>query len=310
MKPFLALSRTTHGILDIAAPAFCALLWLGKFPPWQVILLSLFTAFAGYTAIYALNDLVGIRMDREKFSGEGINQGYAVEASDMRYPLAQHVLGYRSGLIWFFFWFVLAFIGAYLLNPAIIVILVAATGLEIIYCLLFKVTYLRTLVSGLVKVSGPLAAVFVVAANPPWRLLLLQIMWLLFWEVGGQNIPADWNDVEEDKRVNAKTIPLLFGTEKAGLIVVISLTLSTIMSLFLPLISPIRLGLPYLLASLLAGYFLLLKPGFQLYQSRESRQAAKLFDKASYYPLAQLLIIVFFVVYAGYLHQSIGFGKF
>ncbi len=305
MKRFLALSRTTHGILDIAAPAFCALLWLGKFPQWQIILLSLFTAFAGYTAIYALNDLVGIRMDREKFSGEGINQGYSVEASDMRYPLAQNVLSYRSGMMWFVFWFVLTLIGSYLLNPAIIAIFIAATGLEIIYCLLFKVTYLRTLVSGLVKVSGPLAAVFVVNANPPLRFLILQIIWLLFWEVGGQNIPADWNDVEEDKRVHAKTIPLLFGSEKTGLIVIISLTLSVITSLFLPLISPIHLGLSYLLVSVLAGFFLLLRPGFQLYQSRDRRHAARLFDKASYYPLAQLLLIVIFFAIVGYLPHLI-----
>jgi 4-hydroxybenzoate polyprenyltransferase len=296
MKRFFALSRTTHGILDIAAPAFCALLWLGAFPQWQVILVALFTGFAGYTAIYALNDLVGIRLDQEKFSDRGINQGYSVEASDMRYPLARNLLNFRSGLVWFAIWFLLTLIGSYLLNPVIIVIVIAAAVLEVTYCLLFKVTYLRTLVSGLVKASGPTAAVFVVNPNPPLHFLLLQLAWLIFWEVGGQNIPADWNDVEEDARVNAKTIPLLFGMEKAGLIVVISLTLSVITSLFLPLISPINLGVPYLFATAFAGYFLLLQPAFQLYQSRERRQAAMLFDKASYYPLAQLLLIAFFVI--------------
>jgi 4-hydroxybenzoate polyprenyltransferase len=296
MKRFFALSRTPHGILDIAAPAFCALLWLGKFPQWQVILLSLFTAFAGYTAVYALNDLVGIQVDREKFAGEGINQGYSVEASNMRYPLAQNLLSYRSGLIWFAVWLALTLIGSYLLNPAIIFIVIAAVALEIVYCLLFKVTYFRTLVSGLVKSSGPLAAVFVVNHNPPMQLLILQLVWLILWEIGGQNIPADWNDVAEDKRVHAKTIPLQFGTKKAGLIVIVSLTLAVMTSLFLPLISPAKLGLPYLLASMLAGYFLLLQPGFQLYQSRESRQAARLFDKASYYPLTQLVLISLFVI--------------
>src|SRR5512136_1515502 len=126
MKRFFALSRTTHGILDIATPGFCAVLWLGAFPEWPIILLSLFTAFAAYTATYALNDLVGIAGDREKFSG-GINAGYSVEASDLRYPLAQSALGLRAGWTWFAVWFVLTVIGSYLLNPVIVLIFVAAS---------------------------------------------------------------------------------------------------------------------------------------------------------------------------------------
>ena len=254
MNRFFALSRTTHGILDLAAPAFSALLWFGGFPPLPVILLSLCTAFAGYTAIYALNDLVGITADREKFAGGELNPGYSVEASAQRYPLAQNLLSYKSGLLWMTAWFVLALIGSYLLNPVIIFILAAAAVFEIVYCLLLKVTYLRTLVSGLVKASGPTAAVFVVNADPSPYFLLLMFVWLLFWEIGGQNIPADWNDTVEDRRVNAKTIPIQFGVEKAGLIVVTTLTLTVFASGFLPLISPANLGLPYILASLLVGY--------------------------------------------------------
>lgn len=296
LQKFLALSRTTHGVLDIAGPAFSALLWLGAFPDWPKVLLALFTAFAGYTAIYALNDLVGVTVDREKFAGEGINAGYSVEASDMRYPLAQNLLSMRQGLAWFGFWIVLALIGSYLLNPVIIFIVAGATLLEIVYCNLFKVTYLRTLVSGLVKSSGPIAAVFVVVPNPPLELLLLQILWLMLWEIGGQNIPADWNDVVEDKRVHGKTIPLLFGPRISATIVVTALTLTVVVSLFLPLISPIALGWPYLLLSAAAGIYLLVIPAIQLYQTRESRQAARLFDHASYYPIAQLGILTVFVI--------------
>ncbi len=296
MKRFFALSRTTHGILDLATPGFCALLWLGNFPQWQIILLSLFTAFAAYTATYTLNDLVGIAGDREKFAG-GINAGYSVEASDMRYPLAQNVLSYRGGLLWFAGWFAAALIGSYLLNPAIVIILAAAAILEVVYCQLFKVTYLRTLVSGLVKSSGPIAAIFVVDRSPSPYLLLLIFAWVFFWEIGGQNVPADWNDTVEDKRVGAKTIPIHFGTQKAGLIVIISLGLTVLISMFLPLISPINLGLPYLIASAVIGYLLLLKQGFRLYQLQEGRLAARLFDQASYYPLAQLAIISIFVIF-------------
>jgi 4-hydroxybenzoate polyprenyltransferase len=281
--------------LDIAAPGFCALLWLGGFPQWQIILLSLSTGFAAYTAIYALNDLVGIAVDREKFAG-GINPGYSVEASDMRYPLAQNVLGYRDGWLWFAGWFALALIGSYLLNPAIVIILVAAAILEVVYCLLFKITYLRTLVSGLVKSSGPIAAVFAVDSSPSPYLLIVIFAWVFFWEIGGQNVPADWNDTVEDRRVNAKTIPLRFGPEKASLIVITALALTVIASGFLPLISPAKLGSLYVLASWLIGYFLLLKPGFQLYKLRAGGQAARLFDKASYYPLSQFLLISIFLV--------------
>jgi 4-hydroxybenzoate polyprenyltransferase len=295
MKRFFALSRTTHGILDMATPGFCALLWLGAFPEWPIILLSLFTAFAAYTATYALNDLVGIAGDREKFAG-GINAGYSVEASDLRYPLAQDALGFRDGLIWFVVWFALALVGSYLLNPVIVLILVAASLLEILYCRLFKVTYLRTLVSGLVKSSGPIAAIFVVDRQPSPYLLLLVFAWVFFWEIGGQNVPADWNDTVEDRRVNAKTIPIQFGPQKAGLIVMIALVLTVITSLFLPVISPAALGLPYVLASAVLGSLLLLLPAFRLLQLQGGRQAAWLFDNASYYPLAQLAIIALLVI--------------
>lgn len=295
MKRFFALSRTTHGVLDLATPGFVALLWLGSFPQWQIILLSLFTAFAAYTAIYALNDLVGIAVDKEKFVG-GINAGYSVEASDMRYPLAQRILSHREGWLWFAGWFIAALAGSYYLNPFIVIILIAAALLEVVYVLLLKVTYLRTFVSGLVKSSGPIAAIYVVNSNPPLDLVLLVLAWVFFWEIGGQNVPADWNDTVEDKRVNAKTIPLQLGTKTAGLIVVGALLITVIVSLFLPLASPLTLGWPYILASAAAGAYLLLRPGLQLARQQDGRLAAKLFDNASYYPMAQLTIITLFVL--------------
>lgn len=295
MKRFLALSRTTHGILDIAMPGFVALLLLGAFPQWPILLLSLFTAFAAYTAIYALNDLMGFADDRERFVG-GINAGYSVEASALRYPLAQNALSYREGLLWFAGWFVLALIGSYLLNPAIVIILVLAAVLEAIYCLLHKVTYWRTLVSGLVKSSGPIAALFVVNPDQALRVLPVVLAWVFCWEIGGQNIPADWNDTVEDKRVHAKTIPLQLGTQKAGLLVLLFLGLTVVISLILPRVSLLSLGWPYLVATAIAGVFLLLIPGYRLYQRQEGRLAAELFNRASYYPLAQLAIITAFVI--------------
>lgn len=296
MQRFLALSRSTHGVLDIAMPGFAALLWLGRFPSWPVLALCLLAAVAGYTAIYALNDIMGVRDDTEKVAG-GLTPGYAVEASAMRYPIAQKLVGMKGALAWFGFWMAVAVVCIGFLNPRILVILAAAAVLEIVYVKLFKVTWWRTLVSGLVKSAGPVAAVYAVIEQPhgPWLLLLLA--WLMLWEIGGQNILADWNDVAEDRRVGGRTIPLVFGLPVAGRAVVVLLAGVVALSLLLPVMSPLALGWPYAVAALVAGGVLLLWPALRLARTLDGRQAARLFDRSSLYPLAMLAIITVFVVF-------------
>jgi 4-hydroxybenzoate polyprenyltransferase len=295
MRRFLALSRSVHGVLDIAMPGFAALLWLGHFPTWQVLALSLATALAGYTAIYALNDLIGVKDDKEKVAG-GITPGYAVEASAMRYPLAQNLISMKGALAWFGCWFALAVLGTWLLNPWILVIVFAAAALEVAYVKLLKVTWWRTVVSGLVKSAGPIAAVFAVIPEPSWSGLLGLLTWLMLWEIGGQNIPADWNDIEEDRRIGARTIPLVFGLRTAGVLVVVCLVLVVLVSALLPRLSPLGGGWLFPLAILAAGAALLLPPAFRLARTLDGRQAARLFDRASLYPLALLAIVTVFVL--------------
>ncbi len=296
MQRFLALSRSTHGVLDIAMPGFVALLWLGGFPSWGVLGVCLVTAVAGYTAIYALNDLIGVRDDREKVAG-GIKPGYAVEASAMRYPLAQGLISMQGGWLWFGSWFLLAAAGAWWLNPKILIIVLAAAVLEVVYVRLLKLSWWRTLVSAVVKSAGPVAAVYAVVPEPAWQGLALMLLWLMPWEIGGQNIPADWNDIEEDRRIGARTIPLVFGPRVASLVVLACLAASTLASLFLAQLAPITLGWPFVLAVFLAAAALLLWPAVGLARRLDdARAAARLFDRASLYPLALLAIIVVFVL--------------
>lgn len=298
LSRFLALSRSTHGVLDIAMAGFAALLWLGAFPPLPVLAVALITALAGYTAIYALNDLVGVKVDREKFAGAGINAGYSVEASALRYPIAQGKLSFSAGLAWFSAWYLVTLAGAWWLNPVLLAIVLAAPVLETLYCKLLKVTWWRVVVSGLVKSLGPVAAVLAVVPRPDPALLALMVAWLMCWEIGGQNIPADWNDVEEDRRVGARTIPLIFGTTAAGRAVIVALFTTVALSLALPAMSPLPLGWPYLIATLAAGIYLLMIPGLTLARTHEPRSAGRLFDRASLYPLVQLVLITAFVLAA------------
>lgn len=297
-KQFFALSRGYHAVLDIAAAAFCAILWLGGLPSLRVILVGGLTALSGYLSIYALNDIVGLRADKEKISLGKAASGYAVEATDYHHPMAKGLLNERAGLAWMIFWFLGAMIGAFFLNPIIILIFIFGGIAEYIYCRLLKVTSLRFILSGFVKACGPIAAVFAVDPSPSIGVLLL-FFWIFLWEIGGQNIPADWNDREEDLHLGAITIPIRFSPQKTSSIILISLIFTVMLSCFLPLITSLDLGYVYMIGNLGIGYCLLLQPAIRLYKTNDGSYAARLFDKASYYPLALLILILICLIPAG-----------
>jgi 4-hydroxybenzoate polyprenyltransferase len=293
LKLFLALSRTPHGLLDMATPALAALLWLGRIPSFKVAILGMVTGFAGYTAVYALNDVVDYRTDKRKMQEGGV-QATAdtdLDAVYVRHPMAQGLLPFREGLAWAVSWALVAFLGAYLLNPVCALIFVAGCLLEAIYCLLLRVTYLRALVSGVVKTLGGLAAVYAVDPAPSPGFVLMLFLWLFAWEIGGQNVPNDWADMEEDQRLQARTIPVHFGVERASQIILGSLVLAVLSSMLLTWLAPAKIAALSGILIVAAGGWQLLVPGYQLYQSRNRRQASALFNRASYYPLTLFLII-------------------
>ena len=293
LKLFLALSRTPHCLLDLAAPGLSALLWLGAFPPAPVMGLGLLTAFSGYTAIYALNDVVDYQVDRGKMQvvGGPAAQG-DLDSVFARHPLAQGMLSYRKGIFWTLAWAALAGIGAYLLNPICAFIFLLACFLEFSYCRLLKVTYLRGIISGFVKTSGPVAAVFAVDPDPAPAFLAVLFFWLFFWEIGGQNVPNDWGDLEEDRKLQARTIPVRFGTKGALRVILVSLGLSVALSLLPFWALPQESSQFYLVGALLAGTYFLLIPGYRLYRRKSAADAFALFNRASYYPLAMLVVTV------------------
>ena len=293
IKLFWALSRTPHGLLDMATPAAAALLWLGAMPPVHIVVLGLITTFAGYTAVYALNDVVDHRIDREKLGigGDRCAENY-LDAVMVRHPIAQGFLSFRDGLIWAIAWGVLALIGAYLLNPVCVVIFLAGCALEAIYCLLLKITHFRTLVSGAVKTTGAVAAVYAVNPNPSVVFLICVFLWLFFWEIGGQNVPNDWADIEEDRLLHARTIPVIYGPDRATVIIMGTLIAAVVMNILVLMLSRADFHSIYLLVALGIGLYLLLFPALRLYNSKDRADAIALFNKSSYYPLSMLLLVV------------------
>ncbi len=297
LKLFWALSRMTHGFLDMATPALAALLFLGAVPPPFIILLGAITTFAGYVTVYALNDIVDYRVDKEKIQTAGLGGAEGdLDAVYVRHPMAQGLLSYKEGIAWAGMWAAIAFVGAYVLNPACAVIFIIGSLLEVIYCLLLKISCLRTFVSGAVKTSGALAAVYAVSPHPSPLFLVLLFAWLFAWEIGGQNVPNDWTDMAEDKKIRAQTIPIRFGGEKSLRIILVSLAVTVLLSLCLFWVTPASLAGVYLVGAAGSGFFLLLLPAYRLYTLQTAQAAAALFNRSSYYPLTMLMVVLISVI--------------
>ncbi|MGD8945352.1 MAG: UbiA family prenyltransferase [Desulfobacterales bacterium] len=293
LKLFFALSRTPHGLLDMCTPAFGALLWLGYFPPLNVIILGLLTTFAGYTAVYALNDVIDYKADKEKADRGGLaNSGTDLDGILIRHPMAQGLLSFKEGLFWALAWAFLALIGAYILNPVCVLIFLGGCALETIYCLLWRISPFRTFVSGAVKTTGAIAAVYAVDPNPSSLYLIVLFLLLFFWEIGGQNVPNDWADFDEDRQLKAKTIPIQWGARAANSIIQGTIILALGMNVVIFYLSQVRYEIFYVVLSLAVGSYLLLMPALKLNNSRERTDAMALFNRASYFPLALLLVVL------------------
>jgi len=284
---YLALSRMPHCLLDLATPILAALLCLGGFPPPGIAFLALLTAFAGYTAVYAVNDIVDYRIDLANQAEFAKIDGY-LDGAFMRHPLAQGALSLGQALVWTAGWAGVALAGAWLLNPVCALLLLAGVALEVLYCLLLKVSHLRALINGVVKTLGGLAAVLAVNPSPPPLFLAVLFLALFSWEIGGQNIPADWFDLELDERQGARTLPLILGRKRAATLACLCLAASTFLCAALFPISPAGLPWGLALAALVPGGWLLLWPATGLLIRQGKDQAAVLFNHASYYPLALL----------------------
>ncbi len=293
IRPFWALSRTPHLLLDMAAPILAALLALGGFPSPGILVLGAITAFAGYTAVYALNDVVDYHADvaRRNIDKQHPAAPYLDDILT-RHPMAAGTISMVQGVFWVVLWSAVALIGAYRLNPVCMWIFVGGVGLEIVYCRLWTVTPLRTLVNGVVKSCGPLAAVFAVLPAPPVTFLVILFFWVSAWEIGGQNIPADWTDIEEDRHFNARTIPVVLGPDRSATIAGLALAAAFLLSLGLCIASPLTVPPVFLLGLVGINIYFLLIPAGRLNTTRDRQSATALFNRASYYPVALLGIIL------------------
>jgi len=288
---FLGLSRTPHGILDVATPAMAALLCLGHFPSVSVIVVGLVTAFAGYTAVYALNDLVDLRVDKERLALRDEAKGhFDVDGLMVPHPLAQGLLPYRSALLWFSSWAAVALAGAWWLNPICAGLFILSALFETLYCKLLRITYLKILPSAIVKATGGLAGAYAVEPNPSPAFLVMLFVWLAAWELGGQNIANDIIDMDDDARVEARTTATVKGLPEAVFMLIVAASMAAIGGFVVYWFAGKGVGSLYPIGAVILGWKLLLDPARAVYQRPVPETAAALFNKTSHVPLAFLLL--------------------
>lgn len=292
-KLYFGLSRTAHGVLDVATPAMTALLWLGYFPAVSIVVVGLITAFAGYTAVYALNDLLDHRVDRERLAlRDSSEKVLHVDEIMVQHPVAQGMLSFKRGLIWCSAWGVVALIGALWLNPVCAFLFAVSASLEAVYCKLLRITHLKIIPSIAVKSIGGLAGVLAVDPSPSPGFLALLVIWLGAWEAGGQNIANDIVDMQEDSRVSARTTLTVKGLPEAVLRVVVAVSMASVSGVAIYWVAGKGIGWLYPLAAAALGWALLLEPARRLYFQPGRAAAASLFNRASYMPVSFLVLIV------------------
>jgi len=291
-RTYFGFSRMHHSVLDVAHPCVGALIALGSFPPPLPLLIGLVSASAGFTAIFALNDLMDWRIDREKMQKPlQESSTFDLDTLGCRHPIAQGKLHFGKGLTWVLFWTLLSLSLAFVLNPLCSLMLLVAAALEFCYCKLLRRSHWKALLSGCMVGIGALAGVYAYKHSPPLIYIFAFFIWTFSWEVGARNISGDWIDLEEDRHLGIRTFPIRYGKLRSSQIAYALMVLTVLSSLSLPSFGVIRYPVIYYVGALITGGFFLIIPGGRWLISQRTESAVVLFNRACVYPLAMFVVV-------------------
>jgi 4-hydroxybenzoate polyprenyltransferase len=173
---------------------------------------------------------------------------------------------------------------AFKLSPLCLGLFALAVSLEVAYCELRSVTWLKTLVSGAMVGVGGLAGW---AAVAPLSLNAVPFfLFLALWEIGGRNLPNDLADIRADSATDVRTVATTFGPASAAFAIA-AVALVTNFALLL-------LANPWPLAALLVplGAWTLGVPAVELLREPTSEQATRYFNRASLLPVFVFVVML------------------
>lgn len=271
------LSRGRQALLSVAQPAMGALLALGHLPSPRVMALGLVAAAAGYLAVFSLNDVFDVRADTAALEiGMSEVDGYDIDTAFMRHPLARGDVSTSFSIAWVVGLGALSAACAYLLAPLCLVLFAAAVALEALYCSLRSITWLKTVVSGLMVGVGGLAGW--VAVAPLSAAAIPFFGFLALWEIGGRNLPNDLADLTADSAVGLTTVATVFGARASAAATAWVATATLLVLAFLG--QPLGVTV----VSLAFGVWAMGLPAVALVRTPTSTQAGRYFNRASLLP--------------------------
>jgi heme O synthase-like polyprenyltransferase len=103
-------------------------------------------------------------------------------------------------------------------------------------------------------------------------------------------------DMQEDGRLGAKTIPVVYGPSFSVRIILAALIASSVLGLGLIFLSPLKLKGIYAVGAILSGLFFLLFPLRKFLSDDDTSKAINLFNQASLYPVGIFLTTVFCIL--------------
>jgi 4-hydroxybenzoate polyprenyltransferase len=290
LRGLFGFSRSVQATLSVAQPFAVALVALHGFPSLDRLILGISAAWAGFLAVFALNDLLDVELDRARFSHLRKYEAFDIDSTLVRHPLAQRQIGVRLGMLWVGILATYALVAAYLLNPPAAGLFLAAALLELLYCKLARVTPWKIVPSGAMVGVGALAGwVAMTGEIRPLEMSLL-FLWMAAWEIGGRNIVNDFADVDEDERLGVKTVPVVYGPRVAARMTAFFLGVTLLASLLLQ--PAAQLNAVYPAGAALVGGYLLIWPAIRLLRAPVPRNALSLFNRASLYPPVMLIVLI------------------
>jgi len=288
-RALLGFSRVIIATFALAQAGLGAVLALQKLPPLRITLIGAIAVLSASYALTATNDMLDVKIDKKRFQSLRDFKGFDVGSLFIRHPLAQGVISYKIAISWIASLSVISMVFTFFLKPWLIGLFLIMVVLVSLYSFLNTITTWKIFIIAVFVALGAVAGWLAVASPTP--LLYIFALWMFCWEMGGRNIPNDFADVDEDMNLGLKTIPTVFGAKVASRVAFVFLILTCLTAIAIAVFA--KLGLFFLVSSMILGAILLLRPGYKLLKDPKPEISLQLFNFSTLYPLFMIFLLLF-----------------